>query len=60
MKTQIFIDHDVLSCDSVCNCLYSGAFGGMSDLVLIAGDAMEAVEVPFACPLPVDIFMHHW
>jgi hypothetical protein len=57
MKTQICFDQDVLSCDSICNCLCTGACGGMSDLVLIAGDAMEAIKfhlranylLPFLC-----------
>jgi hypothetical protein len=54
MKTQIFIDHGVLSCDSIYNCLCTGACGGISDLVLIADDAMGAVMFPLLA-----IFMHH-
>jgi hypothetical protein len=45
MKTQICTYHDVLSCDNICNYLCTGACGGLLDLVLIPGDAMEADNI---------------
>jgi len=44
MKTQISTDNDVLQCDNICNCLCTGACGDISDLILIAGDALETVK----------------
>jgi len=59
MKTHICTDYDVLQCDNICNCLCAGACGGVSDLILIAGDAMETVMfhllahylLPFLCTI---------